>query len=91
MFTPAVARMRLTGHLPGITRCQDPKQNAKSNVSHVTVEINNCHKTGHGWKHERQELLDFWTHLKTETDPFTETSYFLVSRIPNDGKSPKNQ
>jgi hypothetical protein len=30
-------------------------------------------------------------HLRTETDPVSETSYFLVSRIPDDGKGPKTQ
>jgi hypothetical protein len=28
-------------------------------------------------------------HLRTETDPVSETSCFLVSRIPDNGKSPK--
>jgi hypothetical protein len=27
-------------------------------------------------------------HLRTETDPVSETVCFLVSRIPNDGQSP---
>jgi hypothetical protein len=31
----------------------------------------------------------FPPHLRTETDPFPETSCFLVSRISDDGKSPK--
>jgi hypothetical protein len=31
----------------------------------------------------------FPRHLRTETDPVSETSPFLVSRIPDDGKSPK--
>jgi hypothetical protein len=30
-------------------------------------------------------------HLRMETDPVSETSCFLVSRIPDDGKSPKTQ
>jgi hypothetical protein len=29
-------------------------------------------------------------HLRTETDPVSETSCFLVSRIPDEGQSPKN-
>jgi hypothetical protein len=33
----------------------------------------------------------FAPHLRTETDPFSETSCFLVSRIPDDGQSPKTQ
>jgi hypothetical protein len=31
------------------------------------------------------------SHLRTETDPVSETLYFLVSRIPDDGQSPKTQ
>jgi hypothetical protein len=42
--------------------------------------------------------LSHWTqrssclppHLRTETHPVSETLCFLVSRIPDDGKSPKN-
>jgi hypothetical protein len=36
--------------------------------------------------------LNHWIlpHLKTETDPVSETLCFLVSRIPDDGQSPKN-
>jgi hypothetical protein len=30
-------------------------------------------------------------HLRRETDPVPETSYFLVSGIPDDGRSPKTQ
>jgi hypothetical protein len=30
-------------------------------------------------------------HLRTETDPVSETFCFLVSRIPDDGQSPKTQ
>jgi hypothetical protein len=30
-------------------------------------------------------------HLRTETDPVSESSCFLFSRIPDDGKSPKTQ
>jgi hypothetical protein len=30
-------------------------------------------------------------HLRTETDPLSETLCFLVSRIPDDGQSPKTQ
>jgi hypothetical protein len=30
-------------------------------------------------------------HTRTETDPVSETSCFLFSRIPDDGKSPKTQ
>jgi hypothetical protein len=30
-------------------------------------------------------------HLRMETDPVSETSCFLVSRILDDGKSPKTQ
>jgi hypothetical protein len=33
----------------------------------------------------------FSSHLRTETDPVFETLCFLVSRIPDDGKSPKTQ
>jgi hypothetical protein len=33
----------------------------------------------------------FPPHLRTETDPVSETLCFLVSRIPNDGQSPKTQ
>jgi hypothetical protein len=31
----------------------------------------------------------FPPHLRTETDPVSETSCFLFSRIPDDGKFPK--
>jgi hypothetical protein len=36
--------------------------------------------------------LNHWTpfHLRIETDPVSETSCFLVSRIPDDGKVKKN-
>jgi hypothetical protein len=30
-------------------------------------------------------------HLRTETDPVSETLRFLVSRIPDDGQGPKIQ
>jgi hypothetical protein len=33
----------------------------------------------------------FPPHLRTETDPVSEMSCFLFSRIPEDGKSPKAQ
>jgi hypothetical protein len=33
----------------------------------------------------------FLPHLRTETDPVSETSCFLFSRIPDDGKSPETQ
>jgi hypothetical protein len=33
----------------------------------------------------------FLPHLKTETDPISETSCPLLPRIPDDGKSPKTQ
>jgi hypothetical protein len=33
----------------------------------------------------------FLSHLKTETDPVSETSSSLLPRIPDDGKSPKTQ
>jgi hypothetical protein len=29
-------------------------------------------------------------HMRTETDPVSETFCFLVARIPDDGQSPKN-
>jgi hypothetical protein len=31
------------------------------------------------------------SHMRTKTDPVSETSCFLFSRIPNDGESPKTQ
>jgi hypothetical protein len=38
-------------------------------------------------KHNRVGV--FAPHLRTETDPVSETLCFLVSRIPDDGQSPK--
>jgi hypothetical protein len=43
--------------------------------------------------------LNYWTqysrrlrpHLRTETDPVSETLRFLAFRIPEDGQSPENQ
>jgi hypothetical protein len=34
---------------------------------------------------------EFPPHLRTETDPISETLCFLVSRILDDGQSPKTQ
>jgi hypothetical protein len=49
------------------------------------ANLNTDHKSG-----SVSVLICLLPHLKTETDPVSETLSSLVYRIPDDGQSPKN-